>query len=647
MNLQNSKKICGWTGKFLKVDLSTGRFESCDTMRYAEKYIGGRGIAARIAYEEISRGLGAFSDDNLIIIMTGPLTGTAAPYSGRTILCGLSAQGYPKEWYTRSSFGGHWGPELKYAGWDGIVIRGKAKHPVYLNVEDDRVELLDARSLAGLGIFDTQKKIMAQHGAHTKVFAIGPTGEKLCRIAIIATETESASGQGGFGAVMGSKQLKAIAVKGSGSVRIANPERFGKITRAIAKESHASHGWPHTPRLDPEKIEKYGERFQACTQGCHARCYDARYYTRVKCPISGKLGAGQVDCVATLFPGLKGSFYDWELGFEAGFELAQMCNDLGLNHWELLMGMMPWLRELARSGKMRKINGYPIDLNDNQFWAMVIRGIADRDGQCDALAEGTVRAAEQLGVGEEFIRRFYPAWGYAGHWDGRGDQANHIFYPFWIVSALQWAMDTRDPISSEHGYVQNVMNWSPCRSPEEGLTWEQITELGKKVYGSPDSTDPKSHYGGKAYPASWHMNRSVIKDSVPADDQIFPRIFSRHTEDHYARIDDMEGPDFELHMFNSATGFSLTRQGFDLLAERIVNVERLIHVKLHDRSRSDDETIIPYFEQPERFVNPFVGRPMALEAEKFGAVLDEFYAIRGWSRESGTPTRETLQRLGL
>ena len=144
-----NKSFFGWTGKFLRIDLSRRSYAVDDTLSYAKTYIGGRGIAAKIAWDEIPRGVIAFSEENPLILFPGPLTGTSAPYSGRTTVCTLAPQGYPHEWYTRSSFGGHWGPELKYAGWDGPVITGRADKPLYLMIANDQVDFLDAGLLWG------------------------------------------------------------------------------------------------------------------------------------------------------------------------------------------------------------------------------------------------------------------------------------------------------------------------------------------------------------------------------------------------------------------------------------------------------------------------------------------------------------------
>jgi aldehyde:ferredoxin oxidoreductase len=639
----------GYAGRILRVDLSTSTFFVEETSRYLPEWIGGRGIAAAIAWREILPGMTAFEPRTPLILMTGPLTGTMAPFSGRTTVCGLAPQGYPREWYTRSSFGGHFGPELKYAGFDGIVITGRADHPVYLKIADGVFSLEDARPLWGRGIIDTQQALLGQLSDSWRVFAIGPAGENLVRIAVAATETESASGQGGFGAVMGSKNLKAVAVRGTGAISVADPKRFEKVCTWIREEAHGSHGWPHTPRLDPKLVREYGQRFQACTQGCPIRCYDARYYSRVPsklCP--GKVLSGQVDCIAGLFPGVPGTFYDWDLGFEAGFEISQLANDEGLNHWELLVGLVPWLRYMKQDGNLTEMSGITIDFSDIRCWSDLIRNISRRQGDLgDILAEGTCRAVDRLGIGKERLDTLFPAWGYAGHWDGHGDHINKIFYPYWIVSALQWAMDTRDPISSGHGYVQNIMGWCREHSPVHGLDWETICRLGTRVYGSENSVHPESGYAAKAFPAYWHGQRSVAKDSLPVDDQVFPRIFSRYTPDHFAQIGDMEGPQFEYEMFKALTGVSWTETEYDFYLERILQQERLLLTRNFDRSRSDDERIIPYFEKPENRINPFIGEPMSLDRRAFKAVMDEFYTLRGWDTVTGHVLPETRGNFSL
>ena len=642
-------KYFGYTGRLLEIDLGAGTVEIADTDSYLPDWYGGRALAARIAWDRIPPGTGAFDPDNLLMILTGPLTGTAAPFSGRTTVCGLSAQGYPVEWYSRSSFGGHWGPELKHAGFDGLLIRGRAPGPVYLKIRDRTCSVEPAEDLWGKGIYRTQTILMDRLGSDWRVFATGPAGENLVRIAIAATETESASGQGGYGAVMGSKNLKAIAVKGTLPLEIARPERFLKICRTVRKEAHASHGWPHVPKLDPDKVKRFGQRYQACTEGCAVRCYDARFYTTVPAVLQrGKVFSGQVDCIAGLFPGIPDSFYNWEMGFEAGFEAGRTANDLGLNHWEILVGTVPWLRALKEDGITNRVDGMEINLDSPEFWDFLLKGIAHRQGEFrSALSEGTVRAQKILGIGGEQLDRFFPAWGYAGHWDGHGDRINYVFFPYWIVSALQWAVDTRDPISSAHGYAQNLMGWSKICSPEEGLSWERLKEVSARIYNTTESADPLSGYRGKAFPAWWHGQRSVMKDSLTVGDQVFPRIYSRKTEDNFAEAEGIEGPSFERHMFTECTGIDWSDKDLERASERVIQLERAMLFRNWKRTREDDETVIPYFQQKEHLINPSIGHRTGMDADKFGRVLDEYYKLRGWDLKTGVPERKTLEKFGL
>jgi aldehyde:ferredoxin oxidoreductase len=639
----------GYAGRLLRVDLSRRRVESQATSDYLPDWYGGRAMAARIAWDSIPPGTRALDPEAPLMILTGPLTGTAAPFSGRTTVCGLAAQGFPHEWYSRSSFGGHWGPELKHAGFDGLIITGRADEPVYLLVEDGACSVEDARDLWGQGIYSVQRVLMDRHGQGLRVLAIGPAGESLSRIAVAATETESASGQGGYGAVMGSKNLKAIAVRGTMPIPVAHPGRFREVCDLVRREAHASHGWPHEPRLDPDKVSRFGQKFQACTQGCSVRCYDARFYTTVPAVLNpGKVLSGQMDCIAGLFPGMHGSFYDWNLGFEAGFEVGQIANDEGLNHWELIIGMIPWLRMLNLEGCLPSVDGMAFNLDDPAFWRHLLIGISRGEGEIRAaLGQGTVRASRELGIGKEALDLFFPAWGYAGHWDGHGDRINYVFFPYWVVSALQWAVDTRDPISSSHGYGQNIMGWSRICSPEHGLEWERIMEVSARIYGTTDSTDPRGGYRGKAFPAWWHGNRSVMKDSLPVGDQVFPRIYSRKTPDNFARAGDMEGPSFERHLFTALTGLDWTDADLEHASVRVIELERALLVRNFGRSRSDDEGLIPYFTAPEQQVNPFIGENVGMDPSEFRRVLEEYYALRAWDAGTGRPTGRSMEAAGL
>jgi aldehyde:ferredoxin oxidoreductase len=637
----------GWVGRILWVNLTDGTTRTLDTMDYGPQYIGGRGIAARIGWESIPQGVGALDPENLLIVLTGPLTGTTAPFSGRTTIAGLSPQGWPHEWFSRSNLGGHWGPSLKYAGYDGLVIEGAAVAPTTLWIEDGQVKLLDASHLWGKGTIETQKILLAELGTDVRVLTIGQAGENLSRIAVISSESESAAGQGGFGAVMGSKKLKAIAVRGTGPIYIAQPNLFMQRCRTVVAQARAGAPWSNM-ELDQERQRDFKQRWQACTQQCGMRCGSScRFYGQVRGPVSGETLAGQFHCVSNVYPGLpKSRLYNWKLEFPAAFEVSHLTNDYGLNQWDLLVGIVPWMRLCQEEGLLSEFNGRPIDFDDPVFWTYLLQAMATRRGMGDALAEGGRRAPAILGFGEKLAEVLYTAWGSAGHWDGHGDQLNKVVYPFWLAPALQWAVDVRDPFSSAHGYVGMVMHWSPFFG-EKGLPWDVIKSVARRIYGTEQAADPQSDYEGKEFPAIWHGHRSVMKDSVPLDDVVFPMILSMDSPDGMARRDGMLGIDFEYHLYTAATGMDLSRDEFEQACERIFNLERAVQVRHFSRQRADDETIIPYFEDAEWWENPLRGEKKRLDRERFTDLLERFYRLRGWDLERGRPTARKLRQLGM
>ena len=226
-----------WANSILRVDLSDMHVTVQETAPYVPAYLGARGIAARIAWDEYPTPIDPFDPANPLMVFTGALTGSRAPYSGRTNVCAFSPQAYPHPWFTRSSIGGRFGGELKRAGYDGIVITGAASSPVHLRICDDQVSILPADDLWGQDALDTLDALRTTEGKGAHSLVIGPAGERLSRIATIQTDTSSACGQGGFGAVMGSKNLKAITVAGTERVSLAAPDTITALARALAKQA--------------------------------------------------------------------------------------------------------------------------------------------------------------------------------------------------------------------------------------------------------------------------------------------------------------------------------------------------------------------------------------------------------------------------
>lgn len=654
----------GWANRLLRIDLSSMGVSVEPLEGYIPDYIGGRGVAARIAWDDYPEPVDPFDAASPLIIVTGALTGARSPYSGRTAICGFSPQAYPYHWYTRANIGHHWGAELKQAGYDAIVITGACDSPVQIIIRDDQVSLQAADDLWGLDTFDTQEAVSKAHGEDLRTLCIGPAGERLSRIATIHTGTSSVAGQGGFGAVMGAKKLKAISVHGTGRVPVAEPELLDGLFQAVAREIRAYRRLPdvrtHNARL---ACDRGGQvRPYACTAACPTPCN--RYYSNMPgVAYPERTWEGHWACVGSLFRGASeggpislDSLYDWRMGDYGGLELNVLTNRYGLNQWDLLIGLVPVLERAQRAGLISELNGMPIDWRSSQFWASVLHSITYREGIGDALAEGGLRAAQALGIGQELVDRCYTGWGFAGHWDGHACWANHLVFPYWVVSALQWSTDTRDPYSSSHCYVQNIMRWSPL-NPHHGnnppISWEQIRGISERVYDTPAALDPHSGYEAKAYPAYYHDLRSVMKDSLPTDDQVFTLIYTTNTDDRYWRVQGpgdlgvIEGPSVDHHLFRLGTGAEWQEADFDRAAERIYTLERALCVRHWSRDRRMDESVLPSFEYTENWTNPLLGEKYALDRSAFESAMDEYYGYLGWDTQTGIPTQARLSELGL
>jgi aldehyde:ferredoxin oxidoreductase len=661
------RQMHGWANRILRIDLSDMRVEAQEAAPYVPEYLGARGIATRVCWDEYPEPVVPFDPANPLMVFPGALTGSRSPYSGRTIVCAFSPQGYPHPWFTRSSVGGFFGGELKRAGYDGIVVTGAAERPVRVWIRDDEVSILPADELWGLDTLETLEAVEATEGKGARSMVIGPAGERLSRIATIHTASSSACGQGGFGAVMGAKRLKAISVAGSGRVALAAPETITSIARTLAR-MYTEDGrtgpldyFGDVKKLNRQLATEGGGRAKchACTESCITPC--AAYLSDVPGHVYDREWSGSWVCVGTRFEGFHPddasplrSVYDWWLARRPAFELNVLSNGYGLNQSDIIVGMVPWLIACQKAGLISEIDGRPMDWDAPEFWAAFLRAIAYREGLGDVLAEGGWAAARALGLGEELARGRYPGWGYNAHCDGR--EGGRLTFPFWLVPALQWLSDTRDPFNSGHGYLwaAGASDWAAGLDDvsERAATLGRIRAVGERVYRSPDAVDPYGGYNGKAYPGYYQTLRAAIKDCVPVDAH-FPLIYRDNAPDGYWRLQDIdglgeiEGPSIEYHLFAAGTGANWSEEEFERAAERVCTIERALQVRHWGRDREMDELVLPYFEETELYQSPFLDRRYGLDREQFKPVMDEFYALYGWDPESGWPTRERLRELGM
>jgi aldehyde:ferredoxin oxidoreductase len=640
-------------GKYLMVDLSEESISEQNSDRYVPKFIGGYGMALKLIWELTSGKTGEFDPENILVFASGPLVGTPAPGCGRIEIAGIAPQGYPIPWVCDSGMGGDFGQKLKFAGYDAIVIRGKAEKPKYLFVENEEAELKDAKELWGLDTFSAQKLIKKEHGNETTAATIGPAGEHLVRWSIISSNTENAAGQGGFGAVMGSKRLKAVAVKGGEKrITIANPSRLLEECIKINLEYNKGRviGKVIGKKFGSNSSVKAGST--AC-MFCHLNF--AQCFKEVPCHLGHGSISGMETCVADA---IKCKFTKEGMSgrerWETQFELAQYMNQLGLNQWEANIGFPGWFERCKEDGVMDKVMGEPIKVLQKgdmwlgsklgmspEFWFDFFRKVAYREGVGDIFAEGVARAAERIGGIEE--AKMIHKHGYASHWDGR--ELHFIYYPMWIVSALTWAMRGRDPMNSTHGFCQNlslpVKEWFGGRMP-----YEELKIVANELYGTANAVagfrKPELGYKDKEIPTIWHEHASMLKNCLVACDQAYfdgPLLWKEeggkyHAGDYTALA----------RLYSAVTGVEHSFKDMYRDTERCFNLMRAIHVR-QGRKREHDESVIPYFEQPD--FQPKANTPHTLDANKFRHLMDRYYERRGWDKHTGWPTREKLEELDL
>lgn len=633
----------GWMGRYLDVNLTTRMVQAHDTMLYAREYIGGRGIAARLAWETIPPGTGPFAPENRLIVFTGPLTGTIAPTSGRTVFVSVSPRVYPQPWFTHSTMGGWFGPELKYAGFDGLVIHGVAAEPAYLYVEDGRAELKDATALWGLGTREVQRRLKEAYGAEAQVICIGPAGENLARMATIQHADECASGHSGFGAVLGAKRLKAVVVRGTGGVPIARP---AQLLAAVANAREIAWVNPlHRMVMDPEaSAREWGTLASRpiCSQSCTVMCGTHILYREEGLPdeVLGCIGrfyaAGSPPAYengGVRVPGVK------PFGPREGARVHALATELGLDHW-LLLSLQPWFLRCIEEN-IASIRGMRLDPTNSEWFMGILEGLAQRRGLGSLFAESLRRAADAL-EGElpghliGLLRHLEFAYGFPPHREGRIWDPEPL--PYWVFSALMYATESRDPAIGTHS---SLLFLADLYLAEGEVALQKFRRLGQRLWGSERALEP--NYDHAVPVAVWTQHQHILIDSLTLCDFAFPRTVGgfRSREEWLASPDTAPRLDIGSSLLSACTGLDITETELEQAAERTFNVERAMLAEF-GRDRQVDASIAPHFRLP----CSTDGTCLADEAQ-FEDLLDAYYDRRGWDHDRGWPTRAKLCSLGL
>ncbi len=671
----------GFAGKILLVDLTARQTRALDSAPY-EAYGGGHGTGTALFWDLCVAPGGwdlrdAFDPRNIVALMTGPLAGTGVAFAGRTSVSGLAPQTWPVNWFGHSNFGGSFATMLKFAGWDGVVVQGRSESPVYIDIIDDRVTIEDAAPLWGLDVWETQEEIWkiesvkapVRYGSEWQelggryttqrpsIVTIGPAGENRSRIASLIHGGGSGAGQGGFGGVFGSKNLKAVAVVGTGSIRVADPRGV------LEARKWFEAAFPMSGQRGPGRDLAAGVSCcTGCNRGCHGR-------SRIH-------GADSDSCTELIWAGLPSPPYA-PTSTEDMWKATDVVQKLGLNASDLCFrgaasfpslpgsaigDICPantgagWyvkrLYDMGVIGPGREVDTHPLPMDQYEkieFAEIFAYAIAHRIGIGDLLADGLVRFAERVGrIGDlDSILRL-PAWGYMDHW---------------TMPAVEWAygnlMDSRD-----------INNHDMQLGPTDLMSCEQYVTL-LAAASPPYSNDPfmfdYSWQGEqaaktgiysehKARFVAWHQHYATYyKESALFCDWAMGNYFNPSNPDGRGAT-----PEAEPRFLRAVTGKNQSFVDGIETGRRAWNLKRAIFV-LQGRTR-ETEKFAGYMYRPGASMANFGTRLPVYDGSEWAWVdcrdlyLDDggverwktaFYRIEGWDARTGYPGRGTLEALGL
>ncbi len=597
----------GWRGTILRVNLSNGttRKEPLDP-KLARAYIGGRGLGTKILSEEIDPTVDPLSPRNVLILATGPLTGTNAPTGGRYMVITKSPLTGA---VACSNSGGYFGAEMKFCGYDLLILEGRAKAPVYLWLNNDTVEIRPAEKVWGKSTHETEDRLRAETHPEAKVCSIGPAGEKQALTACVINDKHRAAGRSGVGAVMGAKNLKAVAARGSQSVQVARPRDYMAACLAAVRKLKESpvtgaglpkygtpvlvnvinaHGFLPTRNFQQGQFEgadklsgeTIADTILLKNKGCFACTIACARVTAVK---EGRYtGAGE------------GPEYEsgWALGIATGVsdlgavtKANYLCNELGMDTIEAGVAVATAMELFERGYLPEGDIGRPLRFGDADALVWLMEEMGHRRGFGELAAQGGYRLAERYGHPDLFMgvkKQAFPAY------DGRGAQG----------MALGYATSNRGACHLR-GYTISV-----------------------EVFGIPKKMDPFVT-AGKPEVSKVFQDVTAFVDSTGI---CLFTTFGIGAEDIQP-------------MLEHATGAGYTLEECLRVGERVWNLERLFNLKAGLSGK--DDTLPPRILHegiPEGPAKGMVG--------KLHEMLPEYYHLRGWDA-AGVPTRKKLRELAL
>lgn len=595
----------GYMGKYLDVDLTTGKIrEKKLDLSEAKKWIGGKGLGAKILYDSIKPNIDPLSPENILLLMTGPLSGTSVQTSGRwTVVTKSPHTGI----FVDSHIGGKFGHRLKRSGFDYILLKGKAAEPTYLEVTSENIDLHSAAEYWGKGNYETETLLKKKH-EKCEVSSIGPAGENLVSFANIVTGRTHIAGRGGTGAVMGSKNLKAVVVKGNEKIEAVKPDQFKQLTRPFAKNVRENPGVKHRHEIgtvmwvkmaneagflpthnfksgvfeDADQIS--GERMRDEFVIGHTACYGCSIAcgktTSFK---SGKYAGLEIDGPEYETTALLGSSCGLnDLGAIA--KANEICDDLGLDTITA-GGTIAFAMEATEKGLLRQSDIENLKFGNDDAVHELLRRMAGREGIGDFFASGSLAAANKLGQESSDYAIQVKGLELAG-----------------VEPRGSWGMALAYSTSDRGGCHQRC--WTPGAELSGSLQRFSFKGVPEFVKSSQDERA-----------ACYSL---VLCDFLPFD------------------VPEM------VEMLNTATGFDYTPESYLLIGERIWNLTRMFNVR-EGITSSDDILPKRFSQEPAPLGDP---KGLVIKEEDLELTKAEYYSLRGWDA-NGIPTSEKIKSLGI
>ena len=604
----------GYAGKILHVDLTTGKMsvEKLDS-KTAQKYIGGIGLGMKLWLANSKAGVDAFNPENPLVLAVGPVSGTMFPTggNGHAFISKSPATGGVGEAVSHGTFGA----EIKRAGYDAFIFTGKAEKPVYLWIDDDSVQVLDAEKLWGKSPAETEDAIKDEIGDYyVRVASIGLAGEKLSKIASIINEKTRAAGRTGLGAVMGSKNLKAIAVRGTNDIAVAKPQEFMDLVKEFHERMKGPAAQKYRTLGTSENImiqnslycmptRNYNNAHFETAQKVSGETLNEHYIAKI---IACNSCAMRCEHEALIHEGpYKGTMarmeYDnlWALGPNCGVDkldaiikAAELCNYYGLDATSAGV-TVSFVMDCHEKGILthEELDGIDAHFGNAEALIQLIEKIGKREGIGDMLADGVKVAAQKIGKDSDKLAQ-----------NIKGLEVTGYDLRCLKTAALGFAVSFRGADHNRSGaYVYDITGKVDRLKAEKGR--------------------------GK-----------LVKDS----------------EDIYALIDSFiicknakgtlykELPDL-AKLYTLITGYEMTPEELSLAGERINNLARLINLR-EGLSRKDDTLPWKVMNQPIPDDGPAKGA--VVTQQELDLLLDDYYKARGWTLD-GVPTKATLDKLGL